>query len=69
MAEKSKEKVVVAKKVEIPKKAGKKVAEGNFKFNDFGYIVSRQNCEQESYTEEGEEGLDQQWQRRRGGKG
>ena len=34
VAEKSKEKVVVAKKVEIPKKAVKKVAEGNFEFND-----------------------------------
>ena len=41
MAEKAKEKVVVAKKVEIPKKAVKKVAEGNFKFNDYGYIVSK----------------------------
>ena len=32
-------------------------------------LFPRQNCEQESYAEEGEEGLDQQWQRRRGGKG
>ena len=41
VAEKSKEKVVVAKKVEIPKKAVKKVAEGNFEFNDYGCIVSK----------------------------